>query len=190
MPPFRPTTTTKPRIPNTDFFYLAFPRDKRSNKILVYTVYLIELAQTIWLTHDAFAIFGYGFADFSALTKVYFEWLLVPVTSGLGMFFVQMRLRFAETFSSGLHQSILLCLSGLCSLWLSDSPLHHCNRELPLHPTPVKNKSQSASLKIALTSSVAAFVTGAFTFEGAPKSFASAFRVSPESLIRPSKPVI
>ncbi|KAJ7824977.1 hypothetical protein B0H14DRAFT_1292037 [Mycena olivaceomarginata] len=111
------------------FFYLAFPRDKRSNKILVYTVYLIELAQTIWLTHDAFTIFGYGFADFSALTKVYFEWLLVPMTSGLVAF-----------ISQSFYAYRVYVLSG--------------SRIVPF-----------IIVTIALTSSVAAFVTGAFTFE-------------------------
>ncbi|KAJ7704189.1 hypothetical protein B0H14DRAFT_3526763 [Mycena olivaceomarginata] len=115
------------------FFYLAFPRDKRSNKILVYTVYLIELAQTIWLTHDAFAIFGYGFADFSALTKVYFEWLLVPVTSGLVAF-----------ISQSFYAYRVYVLSG--------------SRIVPF-----------IIVTIALTSSVAAFVTGAFTFEDSSK---------------------
>ncbi|KAJ6581896.1 hypothetical protein B0H19DRAFT_928174, partial [Mycena capillaripes] len=111
------------------FYFLAFPHDKRANKILVYTVYFIELVQTIWLTHDAFAIFGYGFTDFSALTKVYFEWLLVPVMSGLVAFIGQSFYAYRVSVLSG-------------------------SRIIP-----------SIIVAIALTSSVAAFITGAYTLE-------------------------
>jgi nitric oxide synthase oxygenase domain/subunit len=36
-------------------------------------------------TIDAFKIFGYGFDDVSALTKVNLSWFSVPVIIGLGM---------------------------------------------------------------------------------------------------------
>jgi hypothetical protein len=37
------------------------------------------------MTYAAFATFGYGFGDLSALRDVRLEWLTVPVMSGLGM---------------------------------------------------------------------------------------------------------
>ncbi|KAJ7753058.1 hypothetical protein DFH07DRAFT_824512 [Mycena maculata] len=70
-------------------YYQAFPNDRTFAKLLVYTVYLIEFAATIILTHDAFSIYGYGFADVSALTNVYFFWLDVPIMGGLVAFFGQ-----------------------------------------------------------------------------------------------------
>ncbi|KAJ7473454.1 hypothetical protein FB451DRAFT_292572 [Mycena latifolia] len=70
-------------------YYQAFPNDRLFNKCLVYTVYVIEFVQTILLTHDVFMVFGYGFGNFSALTKIYFDWLTVPVMSGLVAFIGQ-----------------------------------------------------------------------------------------------------
>ncbi|KAF7339009.1 hypothetical protein MVEN_01977100 [Mycena venus] len=113
----------------SNFFYLAFPRDKRSNKILVYTVYLIELVQTVWLTHDAFAIFGYGFADFSAPDEG-----LLRMVVGSG----------DEWLSQSFYAYRVYVLSG--------------SRIIPF-----------IIVTIALTSSVAAFITGAFTFEDSSK---------------------
>ncbi|KAJ7692562.1 hypothetical protein B0H17DRAFT_1010524 [Mycena rosella] len=64
-------------------YYQAFPNDKRSTKCLVYGIYAIELVSTILISHDGFAIFGYGFGDVSHLTRVGFDWLDVPVMSSL-----------------------------------------------------------------------------------------------------------
>ncbi|KAJ7626054.1 hypothetical protein FB45DRAFT_74788 [Roridomyces roridus] len=64
-------------------YYRAFPEDRKLNKILVYTVYLFELAQTVILTHDAFEIFAKGFGDVSALDLVHLDWVTVPLTTGI-----------------------------------------------------------------------------------------------------------
>ncbi|KAJ7467580.1 hypothetical protein FB451DRAFT_1401579 [Mycena latifolia] len=70
-------------------YYDAFPNDRLSTKCLVYTVYAIELVETVLITQDAFAIFGYGFGDFTELTNIHLMWLDVPVTSGLVAFIGQ-----------------------------------------------------------------------------------------------------
>ncbi|KAJ7686357.1 hypothetical protein B0H17DRAFT_1332813 [Mycena rosella] len=41
------------------------------------------------ITHHAFTAFGYGFGDISALNKVDFDWLSIPVMSGLVAFIGQ-----------------------------------------------------------------------------------------------------
>ncbi|KAK0214878.1 hypothetical protein IW262DRAFT_248553 [Armillaria fumosa] len=60
-------------------YYLAFPNDRRVTKYLVYGIYVIEIVQTMLVTHDVFATFGYGFGDMDALTKVDFYWLTIPI---------------------------------------------------------------------------------------------------------------
>ncbi|KAJ6468172.1 hypothetical protein DFH09DRAFT_1001040, partial [Mycena vulgaris] len=70
-------------------YYQAFPDDRWSTKCLVYTVYTLELVQTILLTHDAFAMFGYGFGNPLALTEIGFDWLTIPIMSGLVAFIGQ-----------------------------------------------------------------------------------------------------
>ncbi|KAK7013824.1 hypothetical protein R3P38DRAFT_2545648, partial [Favolaschia claudopus] len=67
-------------------YYEAFPNDSAYHKRLVYGIYLIELVQTLLVTHDAFAMFGYGFGNVAALTNMHFDWLTVPIMSGLVAF--------------------------------------------------------------------------------------------------------
>jgi hypothetical protein len=69
-----------------DLYHQAFPNDRLFTKALVYTIGLIETVQTIWLVHDAFLVFGYGFGDPLELTKMHSEWLLIPVVSGVGRY--------------------------------------------------------------------------------------------------------
>ncbi|KAJ7309481.1 hypothetical protein DFH08DRAFT_1088243 [Mycena albidolilacea] len=70
-------------------YYQAFPKDRLSTKCLVYGVYALELVETIIITRDAFATFAYGFSDISALNKINFNWLTIPVMSGLVAFIGQ-----------------------------------------------------------------------------------------------------
>ncbi|KAK0486449.1 hypothetical protein IW261DRAFT_1590725 [Armillaria novae-zelandiae] len=62
-------------------YYLAFPNDRQFIKYLVYGIYIVEFVQTMILSHDAFAMFGYGFGDLDALTDVHFYWLFGPILS-------------------------------------------------------------------------------------------------------------
>ncbi|KAK0454345.1 hypothetical protein EV421DRAFT_1896271 [Armillaria borealis] len=64
-------------------YYLAFPKDRNFTKYLVYGVYIVEFVQTMFVTHDALAMFGYGFGDLEALTRMDFNWLVVPVMGGV-----------------------------------------------------------------------------------------------------------
>ncbi|EJD01895.1 uncharacterized protein FOMMEDRAFT_141125 [Fomitiporia mediterranea MF3/22] len=64
-------------------YHLAFPRDSTPFKALVYIIYLIEIAQTLLLTHDAFYMYARHFGDVSALDSVQTGWLAVPVLSGI-----------------------------------------------------------------------------------------------------------
>lgn len=67
-----------------DLYYLAFPKDPRRNKLLVYGVYLLELVQTVMLTHSAFTVFGFGYGDLSQFNNVDLAWFEVPIISGIG----------------------------------------------------------------------------------------------------------
>ncbi|PBK80915.1 hypothetical protein ARMGADRAFT_949010 [Armillaria gallica] len=64
-------------------YYLAFPKDRRFIKCLVYGIYIVEFVQTMIITYDAFAVFGYGFGDIEALTDMYFNWLVVPIMGAI-----------------------------------------------------------------------------------------------------------
>ncbi|KAJ7256226.1 hypothetical protein B0H12DRAFT_519896 [Mycena haematopus] len=64
-------------------YYRAFPNDRMPIQCLVYSVYLLEVVQTILMTHDAFTNFGTGFGNISTLRDVHFDWLTVPIMSGI-----------------------------------------------------------------------------------------------------------
>lgn len=64
-------------------YYLAFPNDRKFTKFLVYGMYIVEFVQTMFVTHDAFAIFGYGFGDIETLTGMHFDWLTIPIMSAV-----------------------------------------------------------------------------------------------------------
>ncbi|KAK0194336.1 hypothetical protein F5146DRAFT_431770 [Armillaria mellea] len=64
-------------------YYLAFPNDRRFIKYLVYGIYVLEFGQTMLVAHDAFAMFGSGFGDMEALTRMNFFWLIGPIMSAV-----------------------------------------------------------------------------------------------------------
>ncbi|KAK0468772.1 hypothetical protein IW261DRAFT_1677177 [Armillaria novae-zelandiae] len=66
-------------------YYLAFPKDRNFIKFLVYGIYIIEFVETMLFTHDAFAVFGYGFGDIKALMGLHFYWVAVPIMSGVAI---------------------------------------------------------------------------------------------------------
>ncbi|KAK0484821.1 hypothetical protein IW261DRAFT_859690 [Armillaria novae-zelandiae] len=112
-------------------YYLAFPNDRRFAKYLVYGIYIIEFVQTVLITHDVFATFGYGFGDIDALTRTNSFWLAVPIMSavaaGVGQVFYAYRIFI-------LSKSQIIPIFIIC---------------------------------ISLTSSVAAIITGIYSFQAA-----------------------
>ncbi|KAK0196106.1 hypothetical protein F5146DRAFT_951861 [Armillaria mellea] len=110
-------------------YYLAFPNDRKFTKYLVYGTYIVEFAQTILVSHDIFAVFGYGFGDLEAVTEMRFNSLTVPVMSGA-----------AACVGQVFYAYRIIILSK--------------SRILPIFVTCV-----------SLTSSVAAIITGVFSFQ-------------------------
>ncbi|KAK0223768.1 hypothetical protein IW262DRAFT_1458812 [Armillaria fumosa] len=70
-------------------YYLAFPNDRRFTKYIVYGIYVIEFAQAMLVAHDAFAMYGYGFGDMDALTRINFFWIAGPIVSAVAACVVQ-----------------------------------------------------------------------------------------------------
>ncbi|EEB92524.1 hypothetical protein MPER_08953 [Moniliophthora perniciosa FA553] len=70
-------------------YWTVFPTDSRLAQALVYGIYLLETAQTILLTHDAFQAFVYGFMDPASLDKIYHLWLDVYLFDALVALCVQ-----------------------------------------------------------------------------------------------------
>ncbi|KAK0241101.1 hypothetical protein EDD85DRAFT_389460 [Armillaria nabsnona] len=94
-------------------YYLAFLKDRQFLKYVVYGIYIVEFAQTILVSHDAFAIFGYGFGDIEALTNIHFNWLVVPImgviTASVGQGFYAYRIYILSR--SRIVPAFVICVS-------------------------------------------------------------------------------
>ncbi|KAK0451652.1 hypothetical protein EV421DRAFT_1731468 [Armillaria borealis] len=94
-------------------YYLAFPNDRRFTKYLVYGIYVIEFVQTMFITHDVFATFGYGFGDMDALTAKHLYWFTVPIMSaiaaGIGQVFYAYRIFILS--KSRIISIFIVCIS-------------------------------------------------------------------------------
>ncbi|ETW77570.1 hypothetical protein HETIRDRAFT_247449, partial [Heterobasidion irregulare TC 32-1] len=62
-------------------YYLNFPKDRRAVKLLVYTLYFLDWAQTCSATYDAFQWFVYGWGDIHALYDLFTGFLNIPILS-------------------------------------------------------------------------------------------------------------
>ena len=65
-------------------YYLAFPTDPKRNKCFVYSVFILEVMQTIIITHTAFRVFGEGYGNFAILDGIELGWFSVPILTGIG----------------------------------------------------------------------------------------------------------
>ncbi|KAE9387721.1 hypothetical protein BT96DRAFT_890965 [Gymnopus androsaceus JB14] len=98
-------------------YYLNFPRDTRLNKALVYTVYLLDWAQTCSATYDAFHWFVYGWGNIPALYDLYSTFLNVPILSSIIAVIVQIFFGWRIwKFSQSRVSFALVCLLALLQL--------------------------------------------------------------------------
>ncbi|KDR71217.1 hypothetical protein GALMADRAFT_143928 [Galerina marginata CBS 339.88] len=70
-------------------FFISFPKDPLRNKVLVYTIFALEVLQTVIVTISAFHVFASGYGDFSVYNSVDLAWLDVPIISGLVAFIAE-----------------------------------------------------------------------------------------------------
>ncbi|KAK0194323.1 hypothetical protein F5146DRAFT_430732 [Armillaria mellea] len=94
-------------------YYLAFPDDRRFTQYLVYGIYVIEVVQTMFITHDVFATFGYGFGDLDSLTANHLYWFTVPImiaiSAGIGQIFYAYRIFVLS--KSRILSIFIICIS-------------------------------------------------------------------------------
>lgn len=151
-----------------DLYYLAFPSDRTIIKSVVYGIFLIEIFQTILVTHDAFAIFGYGFGSFESLTKMYFDWFTVPVMSGIGECSYSDSLLFQTNFP------LLVAFIGQTFYAYRIRVISKSNLvpafiiivRFWLYSRQNNDVFVDTVCQVSLTSSIAAFMTGAYSYQG------------------------
>lgn len=64
-------------------YYIAFPNDSLHLKIVVWTVYILELVETIMIASTLYQQFVYGFLDIRSLDRISNNWFAVPVLGGI-----------------------------------------------------------------------------------------------------------
>ena len=72
---------------SSDIYYLAFPNDALQRKLLVYALYVAEMAQAIMLARMAYTQFAAGFGKLDTLDAIpVILWFGVPILSSIGMY--------------------------------------------------------------------------------------------------------
>ncbi|KAK0488564.1 hypothetical protein IW261DRAFT_357364 [Armillaria novae-zelandiae] len=99
-------------------YYLAFPNDIKFTKYLVYGIYVLELVQTVLVTHDSFMAFGYGFGDIGVFIDMQLDWLTVPIMSAVVAFVGQVFYAYRIFVLSKSHAVpiFVICLSLISSV--------------------------------------------------------------------------
>ncbi|KAF9551723.1 hypothetical protein CPC08DRAFT_768680 [Agrocybe pediades] len=64
-------------------YYLAFRKEPIVNRILVYTVFLIMVVQTVLLSQTAFDTFGRGFGQIDTVDNISHIWFSVPILGSI-----------------------------------------------------------------------------------------------------------
>lgn len=85
-------------------YYMSFPNDRWHWKFLIYFLFVVELAQTILATTDAYTVYAEGFGQFEALDNLHLLWLTLPVMSGLVGFVCHSTFAYRIYILSGLWQ--------------------------------------------------------------------------------------
>ncbi|KAF5319532.1 hypothetical protein D9619_008334 [Psilocybe cf. subviscida] len=65
-------------------YTLSFPNDRPFFKCLVLGIFVIEAAQTMFLTHDIFDSLAAGWGDLSEASRVHWAWFDTPIMGGIG----------------------------------------------------------------------------------------------------------
>ena len=77
--PVVPRSITLRSTSTAVIYFLAFPNDHRSSKILVAAIVLAELLQTLGDSRDTIRMFGAGWGNPEFLDKVGWAWFSVPI---------------------------------------------------------------------------------------------------------------
>ncbi|KAJ6557653.1 hypothetical protein B0H19DRAFT_946412, partial [Mycena capillaripes] len=77
-------------------YYGAFPKDRASTKAIVYTLFILELAQTGIMSYFAYTIFGSGYGNLDVFDRSALEWfpvcILGSIIAGIVQLFYAYRL--------------------------------------------------------------------------------------------------
>ncbi|KAJ3509606.1 hypothetical protein NLJ89_g5130 [Agrocybe chaxingu] len=77
------------RALSSNLYYLSFPKDPTTSRVLVFGVFIFETVQTLLLTENAFSNFASGFGDLRALDRIGLIWFTIPIMSGIVAFVTQ-----------------------------------------------------------------------------------------------------
>ncbi|KAH9481993.1 hypothetical protein JR316_0006523 [Psilocybe cubensis] len=70
-------------------YFLAFPNDPLRSRSIVYSVYTLELVQTVLIARTLYDEFVFGFLDVDSLDRIGEIWFAVPIAGGIVTFIVQ-----------------------------------------------------------------------------------------------------
>ncbi|KAJ6493047.1 hypothetical protein C8R45DRAFT_927840 [Mycena sanguinolenta] len=113
-------------------YYLAFPEDRRSSKVVVAFVAVVEILQTLANSRDSIHIFGAGWGNPEALETIGWAWLSVPflgsIVASVGQIFFAWRIYI---IAHSVYVPILIALVTVfqlgAAIWTAVDILHAKN---------------------------------------------------------------
>ncbi|KAK7443466.1 hypothetical protein VKT23_015639 [Stygiomarasmius scandens] len=98
-----------------DHYYTSFPSDRNSVKAIVYTLLILELAQTAIMSYCAYTIFGSGYGNLEAFNSSRLTWFPVCILGSLIAGIVQLYYahRLYLLFGSKIMGSLVALLATL-----------------------------------------------------------------------------
>ncbi len=70
----------------SDLYYIAFPNDRRFVKLIVFTQFLLENAQTIMLAQYDTQLFSIAYSNPNELNDIRTLWITVGLFTGMSMY--------------------------------------------------------------------------------------------------------
>ncbi|KAJ8092666.1 hypothetical protein PM082_006994 [Marasmius tenuissimus] len=98
-------------------YYLAFPRDRRSVKTLVYSLLVLDFVQIVVVTNDIFIKYSLEFTNVQGLWAMRHAWFSIPMMSAINatavqLFFAHRITMLSESKSLGLLVAIMAITAG------------------------------------------------------------------------------
>ncbi|KIP06820.1 hypothetical protein PHLGIDRAFT_118667 [Phlebiopsis gigantea 11061_1 CR5-6] len=97
-------------------YHLSFPRDGWTPKLLVYGTYIVDTAQTIIVSYDAFNTFARHFGDIAFLDVLQNEWMAIPLMTSI----VSATVQLYYAYRIGILSESRLLRIAVCVLALTE----------------------------------------------------------------------
>ncbi|KAL0957032.1 hypothetical protein HGRIS_003133 [Hohenbuehelia grisea] len=130
-------------VVQTYHYYVSFPRDRAHIKAIVYSLFVLEMVQTVLMAYSAYKIFGSGYGDLDAFNEIQVDWFSVCILGAIipgtvQAFYAHRLYMFSGSKIAGGIVLLLAAMATVCGIVQGVfSKLTVFNSELTAKPTLV-----------------------------------------------------